>query len=448
MGRNHSGSVIDQVAARNLSRRSLFAWGGGLVAAGALASCAVAPPTSGSTGTVRFAWWGSTERQRLIGQFASAFETKNAGSTIQLEPAEYSGYTDRLSVQAAGRNLPDVFWMPANTVTTYADSGSLYDLGELPEGAIDFSAFDPGVVDSWRLLDGKQLAPVYAEYSPATMIDQTAFSAAGITDFPDDETWNWDDLGQLAVDYARAAGDGNWGIANESAFYQHAHLWIRQQGAEVFTADGEIGFDEAALGSWFDWWQRWTDAGGVIPAQVTGGQNQWTQTAHQSGMYLIQLNQFVDSQAFSNGYEGGHELNLLKSPAAPGSGDDYHFKYYVRLCIAANAGDPELAASFINYLLNDLSAAEALGITSGVPSSPDIVSAIREVADPTATKVLDMQARIDERPARPRPEPPSGGSGWQSLVERASDDIFNGGVSIAEAVRNGIATLQSDLDRG
>lgn len=447
MDNGPSASAIQRIASHNVSRRSFFAFSGGLVAAGGLASCAVAPPKSGATGTVRFAWWGSSERQRLIGAYASAFEKNRDGIKVQLEPAEYSGFTDRLSVQAAGRNLPDVFWMPANTVTSFADGGSLYDLDKLPKGTIDFSAFDSQVLDSWRLLDGKQFAPVYSEYSPATMIDQTAFSAVGITDLPDDEAWDWEDLGQLAVDYATAAGEGNWGIANMASFYQHAHLWIRQQGAEAFTADGKIGFDQAALGSWFDWWQKWTNAGGVIPAAVTGGKNQWTQTGHKSGLYLIQLNQFVDSQAFSKGYDGGHELVLAKSPKAANSGDDYHFKYYVRLCIAANAADPELAGSFINYMLNDPSSAKALGIASGVPSNPDVVSAIRELGDPVATKVLDMQARIDERPARPRPEPPVGGSGWQSLVERAADDIFNGGVPIATAVQNGIDKLQSDLDR-
>ena len=431
-----------------MTRRSVFAFGAGAALVGMLASCAISPQRAGSSGTLRFAWWGSTERQRLIGSYASGFDDSKAGISVQLEPAEYSGYTDRLSVQAAGRNLPDVFWMPANVVNTYAASGSLFDLDELPTGTIDFSQFRPETVDSWRLLDGQQLGPVYAEYSPATMIDRTAFQAAGITDLPDDESWDWEDFGRLAVDYAAAAGEGNWGIANMASFYQHAHLWIRQQGAEAFTADGKIGFDEEAIGTWFDWWQRWTVAGGVIPAAVTGGQNQWTQTGHRSGLYLVQLNQFVDSQAFSNGYEGGHELILARSPEVAGSGDDYTFKYFVRLCVAANTADPALAGSFIDYMLNDPSSADTLGIASGVPSNPEIVAAIRGLDDPVATKVLDMQARIDERPSRARPEPPVGGSAWQALVERAADDIFNGGIPIAAAVQSGMATLRTALERG
>jgi multiple sugar transport system substrate-binding protein len=429
-----------------VSRRRFLALGTGAAAMLAMAGCAVQPPRPGggsADGAVRFAWWGNSSRQEIFSNFANGFTKNNPNATVKLEPAEYSAYTDRLSVQAAGRNLPDVLWMPANQSLTYASRGALYDLGQLPDGVVDWSPFPSSQIDSWKLA-GKQFGPVYSQYSPATQLDVTAFKAAGITDFPDDESWTWDDLMSLGVDYAKARGEGNWGISNQSTFYQHAHLWLRQNGAEAFTADGEIGFDADVLGSWFDWWQRATAAGAVMPTAISAGKSQWTQTGGKTAIYLVQLNQFQDNAAFSK----QNELRLVKSPEVPGSTKDYQFKYYTRLCVAANTGDPELAGKFLNYLLNDPSNAEIVGLASGVPSNPDIVKAIAEKASDTDKKILDITARIDQQPSRPRAEPPVGASGWQSLIEKAGDDIFNGGVPIAEAVQQGIKTLQAEIDRG
>lgn len=453
MSRNLTTDSVHRV-----SRRSFLTVGLGAAAVG-LGACAVDPSGGGgngggessggaggdgpATGSIRFAWWGNAARQELIGDFAATFEDSREDVTVQIEPSEYSGYTDKLSVMAAGQNLPDVFWMPANQVTTFAARDVLLDTDTLAEGVLDLSQFDPAQLEEW-LIDGKQYAPVYTQYSPAMQIDTTAFEAAGITDFPDDESWTWDDLGGLAVEYANAAGGENWGIANMSAFYQHAHLWIRQQGAEAFTADGEIGFDAEVIGSWFAWWQKYVDAGGVLPDKVSGGKEQWTQTGHKTALYLVQLNQFIDNQTYSD----GHDLTLVKSPTAPGSTDDYQFKYYTRLCIAGNSKNPALAGEFVNFMLNDPSAAEAVGLASGIPSNPVLAQAVADLGDPVANKVLEIQARIDEQPQRPRPEPPVGGSSWQSLIETASDDIFNGGVPIDEAVKAGIVELQATLDKG
>lgn len=431
-----------------VSRRGFLALGASAaIGATTLAGCAIKQPTAsggGTEGTVRFAWWGNDARQKTIAAFANKFPTKVSGVKLQLEPSEYSGYSDKLSVQIAGQQLPDTFWVPANLAGTFGAKKVLLDFDTLPEGTVDFSQYAEGQVDSWKITDGKQLAPVYSQYSPAMQIDVTALNAVGIKDLPDEETWSWDDLSKLAVDYTKAKGEGNWGISNMSGFYQHAHMWIRQHGAEAFTADGKIGFDAAVVGDWFAWWQKATEAGGVMPSKISAGKTQWTQTAGKTALYLVQLNQFADDQAFSK----DHDLQLIKSPQIAGASKDWQFRYYTRFCIAANTKNAELAGKFVNYMLNDPGNAADVGLASGIPSNPELVKAIGALGDPTAKKILDMTARIDKQPMRPRPEPPVGASGWQSLIEKASDDIFNGGVAIDKAVKDGIATLQATLDKG
>lgn len=430
-------------------RRSKLAVASGLVLAMALAACGNGTDdadTDADTeveGTVRFAWWGNAARQEIYTTFAESFVEEEPNVTVRVEPSEYSGYLDRLAVQAGGRDLPDVFWLPANQTTSFAANDVLLDVETLPEGVLDLSEIPEDQVDSWRL-DGILNAPVYSQYSVAMQIDTTALEEAGIAEIADDEDWTWEDFMALAQEYSDAAGDGQWGISLQAPFYQHAHMWIRQHDAEVFDADGNIAFDESVLIGWYQFWQDGIDSGAVVPPEITGGETQWTQTNHQTALYMVQLNQFADNARFSD----GRDLELAKYPTVPGAQDDYQFRYFTRIPISATTDNPAAAGAFVNYMLNSETGAETVGLASGIPVNPNVVDAIRAGGDETDIQILDMQERIDEQPMRDRPEPPPTGADWQRLIEQTSDNIFNGGQPIEEAVRAGMDELQRQLDQG
>lgn len=429
-----------------LKRRGFLALGGGAVASTALVGCSSgsdAPADDEIGGTVRFAWWGNAARQEIYTEFAEAFTEVEPEVSVQVEPAEYSGYVDRLAVQAGGQDLPDVFWLPANQVTSFAANGVLLDVESLPDGALDLSEIPSDMVESWRL-DGVLNAPVYSQYSTAVQLDLTAFEEAGITDLPDDESWTWDDFMGLAQAYSDAAGDGAWGISNMASFYQHAHMWIRQNNEEVFDEEGNLAVSAEVLAGWFEFWQKGIDSGAVVPNEITGGETQWTQTNHQTAIYLAQLNQVADNANFSE----GRQLALAKYPVLPVADDDYQFHYYTRIVIAEGSSNPASAGAFVNYMLNDERGAEMVGIASGIPVNPAVVDSIREIGSDTDRMIIEMQERIDQQPMRTRPEPPPAGASWQSLIETASDNIFNGGQDINEAVERALSELQGELDRG
>lgn len=431
---------------RHVSRRKFIALSSISVGAGMFTAACGNRGSVGDgeiAGDVRFAWWGNAHRQELYASFAEAFEEVEPDVSMQLEPAEYSPYLDRVSVQAGGRNLPDVFWIPANQATSFADSDVLLDLNELPSDIVSFDEVPSELVDSWEI-GGEQVAPVYTQYSPAVQIDRTAFEDAGITSLPDDESWTWDDFWALAQEYSEATGDDNWGIAHMGSFFQHAHLWIRQQGGEIFDAEGDLSLDAELLAGWYQMWQEGIDSGAVMPPQVSGGETQWTQTSHRTGLYLVQLNQYLDNTNFSS----DHDLELFKYPEDPDSTEDYQFHYHIRMCVSQASENPEASAAFLQYFLNDENAADTVGLASGIPTNPDVVEQIEASADETEQRLLDMQARIDEQPMRDRPEPPPAGAGWQQLIENTNDNIFNGGQDIDEAVSAGIEELQQQLDRG
>src|ERR1700754_3374421 len=142
-------------SSRTLTRRNLFIAGGVLsmiAAAGCTPNCGES--TENTEGALRFAWWGATSRQNAYTNFVQKFQNENPQIDLRLEPADYDAYVDRLSVQAAARNLPDIFWVAGSQFLTYASQGVMLDLDKVSGGVIDYGDFSPDEVNRWRVLDG------------------------------------------------------------------------------------------------------------------------------------------------------------------------------------------------------------------------------------------------------------------------------------------------------
>ncbi|MGC0274479.1 extracellular solute-binding protein [Pseudactinotalea sp. Z1739] len=430
-----------------LTRRSLLMGAGGLSFL-TIAACTqdAAESTNTDSGSLRFAWWGAAERQALYREFLEHFQAENPDIELSLEPADYTPYVDRLAVQAAGNNLPDLFWVPGSQFLTYAAEGTMFDLNELPAGAINFDDFEEGQVEGWQVLDGKQYSLVYNQISPCIQINRDAMEQYGI-DMADDESWDWSDLGRMASEYSQASEDGHFGMRYAAASQQHVELWLRQQGAELFDGDGAIGFDAATLGDWFSMWEGWVEDGSVMPVPVAGAINTgYTEISDRIAIEPgAQSNHFADNQAVTNG-----ELTMHFVPANSDASSGYPYLWFNRICVPANVENPELAAKFLDFFINDDRSIDTIGVVSGPPSNPRLRALAQEKAvaddDVIAQKVLEISDREAAREMRPRYEMPAGGSGWTTLLTRTAENIAVGGESISDAVQALIDELQRTVE--
>lgn len=429
---------------RPLTRRSVLA-GSALLSLIAATGCVPKAATSGSgsAGNLRFSFWGPAQVQANYTKFAKTFEQENPEVSLTLEPAEYAAYLDRMTTQAAAKRLPDLFWVPESQIATYASQKVLLDLDGLNDGIIDYSQFAPGQVDSWRILGGKQFSAVFNQINPTVQINKDAMDAVGI-EIPDDETWRWEDLGAVAKDYAKAKGEGFYGMPYTACNQLHITRWLRQHGAELFDKDGKIGFDAAVLGDWFAMWEAWVKDGTVMPAAIPGTvQPTFPQVAERTAVYVGQSNNFMDSQAVSK-----DELTVHLPPAIQGAAEGYSFLWYNRLCVSATTPDPELAGKFVNFFINHPAVVDTAGVVTGPPSNPKLreKALAKAVQDKTVPerKVLEILEKDLKRPMRARGANPPGSLGWASLANRAGENITTGGIPIDQAVK----TLMTDLQRG
>ena len=114
-----------------LSRRALMgsAFGAALAAGlGGFAGCSSGSSgSSGSTGPLRFTFWGPNFYQQFTKEMVDAF-TSSSGVPVSVEPAEWSGYWDKLATQTAANDSPDVINMDGKYLAEYAGRGALADL--------------------------------------------------------------------------------------------------------------------------------------------------------------------------------------------------------------------------------------------------------------------------------------------------------------------------------
>src|SRR5215472_10196621 len=121
---------------------------------------ATAGPAAGKgpvEGEIGFTWWGTGERSRKTEAVMALFQQKFPKAKLQGQPVgDFNTYWQKLIVEAAARNLPDVPQMQVRYLAVFATRRALRPLDDLVQsGAIDVSGIPKVVLDSGRGRDGK-----------------------------------------------------------------------------------------------------------------------------------------------------------------------------------------------------------------------------------------------------------------------------------------------------
>jgi multiple sugar transport system substrate-binding protein len=102
--------------------------------------------------------------------------------------------------------------------------------------------------------------------------------------------------------------------------------------------------------------------------------------------------------------------------------------------IASTAKNPELAAQFIDFFVNDLEAGKILQVERGVPVNTDVQTAVLPSIDATAKKTVDYVNGIAGRVGAYPPAVPLGAGELDERVFRPlADKVAFGQLTPAEA---------------
>src|SRR5215203_5650234 len=439
-----------------INRRQFLIGAGGLAAAATtvgLAGCA--PGSGGGTGSegggggeggtanLALAWWGNPTRNKNTQAMIDAYMKANSNVKITGQPGEFSSYWDKLATQTAGGTAPDIIQMDMAYIAEYGSRGALLDLKD-----VDVSKFAEGTVDSGKIND--KLVGVNAGINSAIIFANPKLFEKAKMERPDDKTWTWDQLSEVAAEVASKAGVP-FGIASLVGSDPAFATFLRQNGKELFTPDG-IGFEVADAQAWYDLMVKFQKAKAIgTPEQISEESakplDQSAIVVGTAAMQYYNSNQLEAVSAAAKEATGGELMAILRFPSLTGKATDRKDWYRASMLWSASAKteNPEAAIAWINWFANDPAAADIDKAERGIPPNTDILAGVTpklsEAQQVVAKFITDIKPEVANTPIPPLP----GGGPLPEVLFRNGIDVLFGRASSADAAQKFVDEVKSNL---
>lgn len=367
---------------------ALLAVGGGL--AGVLTAAGGTGPGKGAvSGQIAFSWWGTGERNEKTQAVMNLFQKKYAKANIQGQPTgDFNTYWQKLTVEAAAHNLPDVPQMQVRYMSAYDTRHALRPLDDLVKsGAIDVSGIPKVVVNSGRGPDGKLYMVPTGAATNNWMYNDSMVKAAGLAS-PTTLT-TWDALQKWLLEAKDKLPTGVYaadlGGDDDSQWW----AWMATHGYKVFTKSGKLGFPKSAMVAFWNWWEKLRKEGATTPAAMHQEQpTSNTQTYLALGKVMFDeapSNQLAAYQAAISAAGKGSMSVAALPKTAKGNGQ---VLINNGMSIAANTTNLSTSAAWVNFFTNDPQGAAAYASDNGAVTVTKLLNSQIAAADnlPPGTK--------------------------------------------------------------
>lgn len=381
--------------------------------------------------SMRVFWWGTPDRARRTLEVVKLFEAANPDVKL-LGEAGTSDYFSKLTTMIAGGNAPDIFALEPGRFAEYSRRGTNIALNDYLGKTIRTDKLVPNITELGSVDDKMTGLPI-ALNALALVYDRDAFEKAGIS--PPGAKTTWDEFAKLCVDLTKAIGKRNvWAIGSPSKYLFGFQVFVTQRGKRLYGENGKPGFDAKDAEDWFGYWQSLTQNGGCTSAEFQASDNTMVDssalTTGNAVMAICYSNQIT---AFQSLVKSPLAVTSLPTEKAGGpSGLFYRPSQY--WSIAKNAKNPEAAARFIDFFVNDPAAGKILGTERGVPVNLDVRTAIAPTL-PTQDKLsVEYISSIADRVGAYPPPVPLGVSEFDERAFRPlSDKVAFGQLKPSEA---------------
>ena len=434
-----------------INRRQFLIGAGGLAAAATtmgLAGCA--PGSGGSSGSqggggeggateLALAWWGNPTRNKNTQAMIDAYMKANPNVKISGQPGEFNSYWDKLATQTAGGQAPDIIQMDMAYIAEYGTRGALLDLKD-----VDVSKFVEGTVDSGKIND--KLVGVNAGINSAIIFANPKVFEKAKVDLPDDKTWTWDQLPEVAAEVS-SKGGVPIGLASVVGSDPAFATFLRQNGKELFVPDG-IGFEVADAQAWYDLMVKYQKAKAIgSPEQISEeSAKPLDQSALVVGTAAMQYYNSNQLEAVSAA-AGGDLMKMLRFPSLTGKATERKAWYKASMLWSASAKtkNPEAAVAWINWFANTPDAANIDKAERGIPPNTELLAEVTPKLSPAQQVVSKFITDIKPEVANTPIAPPPGGGTLAAVLFKHGIDVLFGRTSTAEAAQKFVDEVKSNL---
>ena len=398
-----------------IDRRQFLMGSSALVAAGA----AGVMPAWAQDANLRLIFWGGQARADRTYGVTDLYDQAN----IEGEFLAWNDYWPKLATQTAGGNAPDIIQMDYRYIVEYAQRNAIAPMDDYVGSVLQLDDFDQDQLDGGKV-DGKLYGISLGANSVATLINTAAFEEAGVEAPTND--WTYDDIMTKGEAFAAAnVRNGMKMMTDSSGTEPMLDNWLRQKGLALYTADGKLGFGAEEMTEWFSMWNKFREAGVIVApddqALDTGPLETTMLVTGNAALMPSNSNQLVGYQALVQ-----DKLDMIGYPRlAPGVGGGHYRKPSMFFSVGNN--NPEAAAAFVNFFVNDVEAGKILGVERGVPCAAHVREAVAPTLDEANQIALNFVANLGDL-LGPLPPPPPAAAGEIdiSLLRTLSQEVAFG----------------------
>ncbi|RFB17358.1 sugar ABC transporter substrate-binding protein [Bacillus sp. HNG] len=186
-----------------------------------------------------FMMWGSEAHQEVYNKLIAKFNETHPNIKVKMESVPFPDYQQKITVLAAGRELPDVGWVAERMVPQFMENDLLEDVSSFKDDAeYNMDDFFPSTLDLFKKDD--QLLGIPFSTPPMVMFyNEDLFVNAGEktpNEHAEAGTWTWEQFEKSAK---AISADGVYG-AN---FFRDWNTWIAllshtwANGGDLFNED-------------------------------------------------------------------------------------------------------------------------------------------------------------------------------------------------------------------
>ena len=264
---------------RTVSRRQVL--GASLAAGGGLlgAACGGPDPGAGPAApkpgaakvSITYSSWGTPRQAESIEAEVAAWNRKHGNLNVEVVPVvqPWTGYHEKVQVQAAGSSLPDVNIISSAFFQNIALQGTFLDVRRyFDRDKLSWDHLPPGT-RNFLMIEGKLFGlPIGGLGAGGAMmnVNKALFERADLP--PPAFNWTWDDLVQHARKLTRAGAgeaDGQWGVDfGKSTWEAVWQTMLRAYGGDVWSpARTESTINSEAAKTTFQYVKDLVDRWGV-----------------------------------------------------------------------------------------------------------------------------------------------------------------------------------------
>jgi multiple sugar transport system substrate-binding protein len=252
--------------------------------------------------------------------------------------------------------------------------------------------------------------------------------------------WTWDDLktiGTEARSKLDAAGmSGTWLMADLSTNLNSWRYFVRQNGHEIYTADGEIGF---TLDDVTDWWTMYSELRelGVIPDPATG--TEYATATLEDSLFsrdkvlviLVPVNQFkLYASTFPD-----KTISIIRNPVAAGKAVG-EFPEGAHFAISSTTAPEkkEAAAKLMDFWLNTSAGLELFALDQGVPGNTSLSDAYKPKLDENQLEIYNFVETMSSI-GTPTTFPAAGATEVDALFKSIAESIAFGQTTVQDGAQ-------------